>query len=178
VLGILANTMHLVYDDVVRGSGLPVIHVVDTVAEAAERAGFTTVALLGTRYTMSSRELYPPRLAVRGITTLVPAADDAAEVNRIVYEELVRGVVLDSSRATLRAIVDRLVEQGAQAVVLGCTELAMLLDPDGTDAPVPLLDSTSLHVDALLEASLSSSAEAEPLEPPALEAVSLEEGAA
>jgi aspartate racemase len=171
VLGILANTMHLVYDDVVRGSGLPVVHVVDAVADAAQDGGFTTVGLLGTRYTMASAELYPPRLAARGITTLVPDEPDATEVNRVIYDELVRGQVLDRSRSAYLAIIDRLVARGAQAVVLGCTELALLLDPAGTDSPVPLLDSTSLHVDALLEAAIGPRSES-------FEALSLEEGAA
>ena len=163
VLGILANTMHLVHDDVVRGSGgLPVVHVVDAVADAAAAGGFTTVGLLGTRYTMRSPRLYPERLAARGITTLVPEGDDAVEVDRVIYAELVRGQVREESRAAFLDVVGRLVDRGAQAVVLGCTELAMLLDPETSGAPVPLLDSTSLHVEALLAASLAPSSVAAP----------------
>lgn len=166
LVGILANTMHLVHDDVVRGSGLPVVHVVDAVADAAVAAGFDRVALLGTRFTMAS-DLYPARLATRGITTVVPTGPDAVEVDRVIYGELVHGRVLGSSRAAYLSIIDRLAAQGAQAVVLGCTELAMLLDPNDPSAcPVPLLDSTSLHVNALLDAAIGSPSE------------SLEEGAA
>lgn len=169
VLGICANTMHLVHEDVVRGARLPVVHVVDAVAQIAVDAGFERVALLGTRHTMASSTLYPQRMAARGIDVLVPDEDDAAEVDRIIYEELVVGVVLASSRQALRAIVDRLVERGAQAVVLGCTELGMALDPDDPTLPVPALDSLSVHVDALLDAA--GLPQAEPRE-------SLEEGAA
>jgi aspartate racemase len=151
VVGILANTMHLVHDDVVRGSGLPVPHVVDAVAAAAADLGVTRLALLGTRYTMEAA-LYPDRLAEHGMTSLPPTGADAAETHRIIYEELVHGVVRDESRAALQGIVGRLVDAGAQAVVLGCTELSMILGP--ADLPVPVLDSTALHVHALLDAAL------------------------
>ena len=161
LLGICANTMHLVHDDVVRGSGLPVVHV----ADAAAGEALTRLALLGTRYTMES-DLYPARLADRGIEVLVPEGDDAAEVNRVIYAELVLGRVEPVSAARLRAVVADLAERGAQAVVLGCTELAMILDPAGHDLPVPVFDSMSLHVNALLEAAFASQGSA------------LEEGAA
>jgi aspartate racemase len=151
VIGILANTMHLVHDDVVRGAGVSVPHVVDAVAAAASRAGVQRLALLGTRYTMASA-LYPDRLRTHGQSVLVPSGDDFAGTNGIIYDELVHGVVRDESRAALRAIARRLVDAGAQAVVLGCTELSMILGPE--DLPVPVLDSTALHVHALLDAAL------------------------
>ena len=173
VLAILANTMHLVHDDVVAGApGCDVVHVVDAVAAAAVAGGFTRVGLLGTRYTMASRELYPPRLAAHGIDVVVPGPEDADEVHRVVYEELVRGEVRASSRRTYQDVVGRLVDDGAQAVVLGCTEQPMLLDPtDPTASPVPLLDSTALHVAAILAAALEP-CDAVPVE------VLVEEGAA
>ena len=154
VIGILANTMHLVHDDVVGGSGLPVPHIVDAVAAEASRLGVTRPALLGTRYTMES-SLYPDGLRPHGITSTVPTGDDAVETNRVIYDELVHGVVRDESRRALQAIVGRLVEAGADAVVLGCTELAMILGPD--DLAVPVLDSTALHVTALLDAAMADS---------------------
>ncbi|WP_260459167.1 aspartate/glutamate racemase family protein [Actinotalea ferrariae] len=157
VVGILANTMHLVHDDVVRGAGdgVRVVHVVDAVADAAVALGATRVGLLGTRYTMQSRALYPERLAARGIDVVVPGPDDADEVHRVIYDELVQGRVSDASRRAYLEIIGRLVGAGAQAVVLGCTELALLLDAtDPATAPVPLLDSTTLHVSALLDAAL------------------------
>ena len=169
VLGICANTMHLVHDDVVRGAGVPVVHVVDAVGQIALDEGFERIALLGTRHTMASSALYPERLAALGIDVLVPEADDAVEVDRIIYDELVLGIVLETSRHALREIVERLVGRGAQAVVLGCTELAMALDPDDPTLPVPALDSLSVHVDALLVAAGLPQAESRE---------SLEEGAA
>ncbi len=152
VLGICANTMHLLYEDVA-GIGLPVVHLVDAVTDAAARAGHTRVGLLGTRYTMGSQELYPARMASRGIEVVVPEPDDAAEVHRVIYAELVRGLVLESSRDALDAVVARLVDRGVSAVVLGCTELGMVLASERS--PVPLLDSLAIHVDALLEAALA-----------------------
>ena len=166
VLGICANTMHLLYDDVA-SAGVPVVHVVDAVADAAQAAGVTRLGLLGTRYTMSSEELYPARMGARGIDVLVPEADDAAEVHRIIYSELVLGQVLEPSRDALRDVVGRLVERGAQAVVLGCTELGVIVGAE--QSVVQLLDSLSLHVDALLDAALAVGPPEEP---------SLEEGAA
>ena len=152
LVGICANTMHLVYPHVA-SAGAPVVHVVDAVADVAEAGGYTRVALLGTRYTMASRDLYPERFERRGIEVIVPEADDAAEVHRIIYAELVRGEVLEASRAALEQIVARVVERGAQAVILGCTELGMILEPDA--GPVPLLDSVAIHVDALLDAAMA-----------------------
>ena len=155
VIGILANTMHLVHDDVVRGSGLPVVHVVDAVGTAALGLGVARLALLGTRYTTES-SLYPDRLSPHGLSVVAPTGDDAAETHRIIYDELVHGAVRDESRRALQAVVGRLVAGGADAVVLGCTELAMILGPD--DLPVPVLDSTALHVHALLDAATAPSA--------------------
>ena len=150
VLGILANTMHLVADAASEASGLPVVHVVDAVGDRLAALGVRQAGLLGTAYTMQASQLYPARLAPRGIEVLIPPADDRAEVHRVVYEELCQGLVLDSSRKTYLRIVDDLAAAGAEAVILGCTEHAMLL-ADG-DAGVPLLDSTQIHVDALLDA--------------------------
>lgn len=166
VVGICANTMHLVYDDVA-ASGLETVHLVDAVADACRGLGATTVGLLGTGYTMASPDLYPPRMGAHGVAVLVPADDDAAAVHRIIYDELALGQVRDESRELLRAVVGRLIERGAQGIVLGCTELGMILSPP--DSAVPLVDSLAAHVDALLGAAL-----------PALPAseISTEEGAA
>jgi aspartate racemase len=154
LIGILANTMHLAYDDVVRGSGLPVVHVVEVVAAAAARSRIAKVAVLGTRFTMTS-DLYPSRMAECGIDTLFPTGNDAVEVDRVIFSELVQGRVLDASRKAYAAIIARLVARGAQAVVLGCTELAMLISiDDHSVCSVPVIDSTALHVSALLDAAL------------------------
>ena len=166
VLAICANTMHLVYDRVAE-AGVPVVHVVDAVAAAAERVGATRVGLLGTAYTMASPDLYPARMAPHGIDVVVPEGEDAAAVHRVIYDELAAGQVLDPSRDALRGVVGRLVDRGAEAVVLGCTELGMILAP--SDSTVPVLDSLSVHVDALLDAALPA---------PATHNSALEEGAA
>lgn len=150
VVGILANTMHLVYDDVVAGAGVPVVHVVDEVAARAKELGVLRLGLLGTGYTMSS-DLYPRRLEGTGVSTFVPVEAEAAEVHRIIYDELAHDRVLESSREKLRTVIAGLVARGAQGVVLGCTELPMILT--ATDSDVPLLDTTALHVDALLDAA-------------------------
>lgn len=163
VLGICANTMHLLYEDVAT-AGAPVVHLVDAVADVAQAAGHTRVGLLGTRYTMASQELYPGRFGARGIEVVVPEAEDAAEVHRVIYAELVRGEVLESSRDALDAVVARLVERGVQAVILGCTELGMILAPERS--PVPLLDSLAIHVEALLDAALGPSAPASAFDGP------------
>ncbi len=182
VLGICANTMHLLYEDVVT-AGKPVVHLVDAVADVAQAAGYTRVGLLGTRYTMASSELYPERFGARGIDVVVPEAEDAAEVHRIIYAELVRGEVLESSRDALLAVVGRLVAAGVQAVILGCTELGMILAPE--QSPVPLLDSLAIHVEALLDAALGPSGPApgDPSDGPSVPSdrssqPALEEGAA
>jgi aspartate racemase len=152
VIGICANTMHLVHDDVVRASGVPVPHVVDAIGAAAVEARVERLALLGTRYTMES-SLYPDRLRPHGVRSAAPTGDDAAEVHRIIYSELVHGAVRPESRLALQAVAARLVDAGAQAVVLGCTELSMILGPE--DLPVPVLDSTALHVHDLLDAAIA-----------------------
>lgn len=156
VLAICANTMHLVYDDVAR-AGAQAVHLVDAVADVAHAAGHSSVGLLGTRYTMSSPDLYPARMAARGVDVVVPEPADAAEVHRIIYAELTRGQVLEPSAARMREVIARLVDRGAQAVVLGCTELGMIVTPDMS--AVPLLDSLSIHVDALLDAAMGESSD-------------------
>lgn len=170
VLGICANTMHLLYDDVAQ-AGVPVVHLVDAVADAAAAAGYTRVGLLGTRYTMASQELYPPRMAARGIDVVVPEGEDAAEVHRIIYAELVRGEVVEASRDALEAVVAGLVARGVEAVVLGCTELGMILVPERS--PVPMLDSLAIHVEALLDAAIGG-----PSDVPSSQPVLEESGAA
>lgn len=155
LVGILANTMHLVADDVAAGSGLPVVHIVEASADELERLGVRRVGLLGTAYTMES-DLYPTRLASRGITVTVPDDEDRAMVHRVIYTELALGVVSDVSRKAYLEVIDRLVADGAEAVLLGCTEHSMLLGPD--DGPVPLVDTTAVHVAALLDAALEGEA--------------------
>jgi aspartate racemase len=142
---IATNTMHKVADEVERACGLPLLHIADATAEAILADGLTTVGLLATAFTME-QDFYVGRLRDRGIDVLVPDAAQRAEVHRIIYDELCLDVVLDSSRQTYRDVIASLVDRGAQAVVLGCTEISLLVGPD--DSTVGLYDTTRIHAEA------------------------------
>lgn len=151
VLVLCTNTMHKVADDIQAAVDVPLLHLADVTAEAVRAAGLSTVGLLGTAFTME-QDFYRDRLAAQGLTVLVPEAPDRAEVHRVIFDELCVGVVSDTSRAAYRGVVERLVARGAQGVVLGCTEIELLLT-DG-DAAVPLFPTTRLHVEAAVARSL------------------------
>jgi len=153
VLGIATNTMHLVAPRVREAAGIPLVHIVDAVGAAATAAGVRAVGLLGTDYLMTS-SLYPDHLAAQGIDVLVPSAADRAQVHRVIYDELCQGAVRAESRQRYREIVERLAGRGAAAIVLGCTEIDLLIG--SSDVDIPLLDSTALHVEALLTAAMPS----------------------
>jgi aspartate racemase len=142
---IATNTMHKVADEVERACGLPLLHIADATAEAILADGLTTVGLLATAFTLE-QDFYVGRLRDRGIDVLVPDAAQRAEVHRIIYDELCLDVVLDSSRQTYRDVIASLVDRGAQAVVLGCTEISLLVGPD--DSTVGLYDTTRIHAEA------------------------------
>ncbi|MDQ6937967.1 MAG: aspartate/glutamate racemase family protein [Actinomycetota bacterium] len=145
-VALATNTLHLVAEDIVAALSVPFVDLIDLVA--AEVAAASTVGLLATDYTMTS-DLYPRRLAGRGTAVLVPASDDRALVHRVIYDELVYGVVRPESRAAYRDVIARLVERGAQTVILGCTEIGLLIG-DG-DCDVAVLDTTRLHCRALTD---------------------------
>ncbi len=155
VLGLATNTMHLVTDQITAATMIPFVHIVDAVADAAQGMGARRLALLGTGFTMRST-LYQDRLAGRGIEILVPSPAGREVVDRVIFDELVHGVVTATARAAYVEVVDTLARDGADAVVLGCTEIGLLLRPQ--DVHLPLIDSASVHVDALLAASLSTPA--------------------
>ena len=149
---ICTNTMHLMADAVQAAIGIELLHIADPTAARIRQAGLTRVGLLGTAFTME-QDFYKGRLTRRhGLDVLVPEAQDRALVHRVIYEELVQGQVLDSSRAAYRCVMARLVAQGAQAVILGCTEIMLLVGPQ--DCAVPLFDTTTLHAEAALMWSL------------------------
>ena len=151
-IGLLAtNTFHRVFDEVAASAPIPMISLLDVVAERLVGLGCGRAALLGTRMTMDGT-FYPNRLAKDGIETLVPEPEERASIHRIILEELGRGVVSGSSKRALLDVARRLVGAGADAVVLGCTELPLLVEAD--DLPVPVLDTTRLHADAALEAAI------------------------
>ena len=147
------NTMHKVADAIEAASALPLLHIADPTAAAIQAAGLQRVGLLGTRFTMEQL-FYRQRLEDRhGIQVLVPDEPDRAEVHRVIYEELCRGVVSEASRQAYRQVITRLVARGAQAVILGCTEIDLLVRDD--DAEVPLFDTCVLHAQAAAERALS-----------------------
>ena len=152
-LMICTNTMHRMADAVEAAAGLPLLHIADPTGAAVRAAGLRTVALLGTAFTME-QGFYKDRLAQRhGLEVLVPEAKDRAAVHRIIYDELVAGVVRPESRAAYRGVIARLFDSGAQAVILGCTEIMLLVDQ--SDSAVPLFDTTALHAAAAVELALS-----------------------
>jgi aspartate racemase len=152
LLIICTNTMHLMADAVQAAVSAPLLHIADPTAERIKGAGLHRIGLLGTAFTME-QDFYKGRLAVRhGLDVLVPEADDRATVHRIIYEELVAGIVTPASRAAFRDVIARLVARGVQAVVLGCTEIMLLVKPE--DSPVPLFDTTALHAEAAIEQAL------------------------
>ena len=149
---IATNTMHLVLDQVRASVHIPVLSLLDVVGQAILARGMTTVGLLGTKFTME-KNLYQDALARMGITVLVPDADDRAVVNRVIYEELVAGQIREPSRAAYVAIIRKLAERGAQGVILGCTEIPLLVSE--ADAGLPLFDTTLLHAEAALNYALA-----------------------
>ncbi|MEP7368138.1 MAG: aspartate/glutamate racemase family protein [Dermatophilaceae bacterium] len=152
LLVLCTNTMHKVADQVQAAVGIPLLHIADSTAAAVARADLNTVGLLGTAFTME-QDFYRNRLAGRGLKVLTPAADDRAQVHRIIYEELCLGVVREESRQTYREIIARLVQAGAQGVILGCTEIELLVS--SADSPVPVFPTTQLHVEAAVNAALA-----------------------
>jgi aspartate racemase len=150
-LVLCTNTMHRVADAIEAGSGLPLLHIADATAAEIRRAGLSRVGLLGTRFTME-QPFYRERLAAAGIAVLVPDADARAEVHRVIYEELCLGVVAERSRQAYRDVIAELVARGAQAVVLGCTEIGLLVGE--MDASVPLFDTTRIHARCAVERAL------------------------
>jgi aspartate racemase len=148
---IATNTMHLLFDRLEHDSPLPLLSIVDATARAIRRAGMRTVGLLGTRFTME-KTFYADRLARHGIATVVPDDAERLEIHRVIMDELSRGILLDASRRRYLDIVDRLVARGAEGVVLGCTEIPLLVRPEHTT--VPLFDTTAVHAQEALARAL------------------------
>lgn len=152
MLVLCTNTMHKVVDVLIDGLDIPVLHLADTTAAAVRAAGLDRVGLLGTAFTME-QDFYTGRLAEHGLDVLVPEADERADVHRIIYEELVVGIVTEPSRQRYREVIDALVARGAQGVILGCTEIELLVGP--ADSPVPVFPTTRLHAEAAVDHALS-----------------------
>ena len=152
LLVLCTNTMHKLADEVAGAVGIPFLHIADATAAAVKAAGHRRVGLIATAYTME-QDFYVGRLRDRhGLEVLVPDDAGRAEVHRVIYEELCVGQVLDSSRDEYRAVMAALVERGADAILLGCTEIDLLVG-DG-DASVPLFDTTRIHAEQAVDAAL------------------------
>ncbi len=152
LLVLCTNTMHKVAGAVEAAVSVPLLHLADTTAAAVREEGLRTVGLLGTAFTME-QDFYRDRLAGHGLTVLVPGAADRTLVHRVIYDELCLGVVREASRTAYREVIGRLVEAGAEGVVLGCTEIELLVGQE--DSPVPVFPTTRLHVLAAVDAALT-----------------------
>lgn len=151
VIVLCTNTMHIVAPSIEAAVSIPLLHLADVTARAIDVVGLTRVGLLGTRFTMQ-QAFYRERVEAHGIEVLVPDLDDQVVVHRVIYDELVRGVVDEGSRAEYQQIIKRLVDRGAQGVVLGCTEIELLIDDRHVE--VPVFATTRLHAHAAVDWAL------------------------
>jgi aspartate racemase len=153
-LVLCTNTMHKVATDIEAATTIPLLHITDPTAEAIKRAGFGTVGLLGTRFTMEET-FYRDRLERQhGLRVLVPQLEEREAVNRVIYEELCAGKILTKSREQFQEVMAALVAAGAQGIILGCTEISLLVSE--ADASVRLFDTTAIHAQAAAEWSLQA----------------------
>ena len=142
LLVICTNTMHKVAPQIQSQIRIPLVHIAEATADALHRKGVSRVALLGTKYTMT-QDFYKDKLIASGVDVLIPEEDDIAFVNRVIYDELCLGVISEDSRRGYLAVIDKLAARGAQGVILGCTELGMLVQQE--NIAVPLFDTTLIH---------------------------------
>lgn len=152
VLIIATNTMHKVAETVRHATRVPLIHIAEATAAEIVKAGLGRPGLMATAYTME-QDFYVGALRQAGLEPVIPEAGDRAETHRIIYEELCRGVVREESRQAYEGIAARLIGRGADCLILGCTEVGMLLGAD--NVPSPVFDTTLIHADAALEAALA-----------------------
>ena len=146
---IATNTMHKVADDIAATAGLPLLHIADATAAALRAAGVRRAAFLGTRFSMEDRGIVIQRLERAGTAVLVPEADDRELMHRVIFEQLCRGIVREDTRAEIVALIARQAARGADAVVLGCTEIGLLIDAGCS--PLPCFDTTALHAAAAVD---------------------------
>lgn len=151
--GIIAtNTMHIVFDEVQKTVKIPFLHLIDATAEAITAAGLSKVGLLGTRFTME-RAFYRDRLAAHRITSLVPDGPERVEIHRIISEELVKGCLREESRKRMLASISGLEQRGAEGIILGCTEIPLLISQQHLS--LPLFDTTKIHAQKALDYALA-----------------------
>jgi aspartate racemase len=150
---ICTNTMHKMADAVQFAISIPLLHIADATAKAVKARGLNKIGLLGTRFTMEE-DFYKARLVQKfGLDVLIPGADDRLVIHRVIYDELVLGKINPASQQTYRRIIASLVQQGAEGIILGCTEISLLVKEG--DSPVPLFDTTRLHALAAVAYALA-----------------------
>ena len=143
-----ANTMHKIADEVQGAINIPLIHIAEETANVIESKGLQKVALLGTKYTMQL-DFYTKKLAAKGIETIIPGEADIAYINNAIYTEMGKGIFLPETKDRFIQIIDKLQQSGAEAVILGCTEIPILIKQE--DVNVPVLDTTAIHVSAAVK---------------------------
>jgi aspartate racemase len=154
LLVLCTNTMHRVADQIAAAAEIPFVHIADTTADAVRAAGLSTVGLLATAYTME-QDFYVGRLErTHGLAVVVPDAEDRRLVHEVIYQELCLGIVKEDSRQAYRRVIGDLVERGAEGILLGCTEIDLLIGP--LDAPVPVFDTTRLHAERVVDLALAT----------------------
>ena len=152
VILICTNTMHKLYADISKKISVPIIHIADATGDELEKCGIRKVALLGTKYTMTG-DFYRSRLADRGFEVFIPDGNDIELVNDIIFDELCRGIIKDSSRQAYSEIIKKLKDKGAEGVILGCTEIGMLIKQE--DSVLPVFDTTEIHAESAARYALS-----------------------
>jgi len=154
MLTICTNTMHKMYNEVQNSISIPVLHIADATAEAIKEKNLHTIALLGTRFTME-HDFYKGRLTEKhGINVLVPEGKDLETVHNIIYNELVLGVIKNESREAYKEIIEKLAKKGAQGVILGCTEIPLLIQQN--DVSIPVFDTTTIHAEKTVKFAVKS----------------------
>lgn len=148
---ICTNTMHKMFEEVQAAINIPLLHIVDAVLHEIKHKGIKSVGLLGTRFTMEE-DFYVNRIQLHGVDVLVPQQEERKTVHRVIYEELVMGKILTESREEYKKIIHHLEQQGAQGVILGCTEIGSLIKPD--DVSIPIFDTTYWHAVAAVRIAL------------------------
>ena len=152
ILGLATNTMHKVAKTMMRGVSVPLVHIAEATASRISSLQRSRPGLMATRFTME-QPFYIERLQDRGLTPVIPFADDRDTIHRVIYDELCQGVITPESEAEYVAIADRLVDQGADCLILGCTEVGLLLNAGNVS--VPVFDTTLIHCEALLAAAIT-----------------------
>ena len=148
-----ANTMHKIADEVKAAVSIPLIHVAEETAKAISNKQLKTVALLGTRYTMQL-DFYKDKLSEHGITTIIPCEEDINYINNAIYSEMSKSLFLPGTKARFISIINDLIQQGAEGIILGCTEIPLLIKQE--DCLVPVFDTTWIHAKAAVEFALQN----------------------